>query len=476
MDVDFAFEILQRANQIMRRNAMQQKNITRILMIVLVLTSIMLGGCWLEEPKVVLINLGDSYANGVQSGGGNVNQYTQVNSYPQVLADQMREVIALRWNNPLVDMHKQRINGYCLPYNVGVDGATIQSLLQETSDDSEYINELMKPIPAIIRRPVTQLEAAEFVAGLYPDDTIKIITLFIGGNDILGTVNAGGGTQLTVPQINAFLNDSAAGHDLDSVTANLTTIVDRLAAIPNGHVFISNLPSVTAIAGLFSNEDIAHLAVYTNPTVNAMAEEEFMGFVPVGGFGMLPGLGGALAANDPTLNGTITAILAGGGNDAFSLTADETSIIVKRTEAINAHIAFLSDHRQNVYLVDMVTFFDDVFSGNVIIGGVPIERRYGGGLFSLDGFHPSNTGYALIADVFIDSINTSGLLPEIPNADLETFWATEPYRDNDGDGYVAGPADLSIIDPTFISFLDCNDDDPAIFAPFPTDGMAGSCP
>jgi len=453
---------------------MQQTKITGILTVLLVLVAVALGGCPLEEKQaVVLINLGDSYANGVQSGGGNVNQYTQVNSYPQVLADRMRRVVDLTWSNPLLEMDsnrdKFRIDPSVIPYNVGVDGATVQSLLQESSEDSTYIKELLQPIPDEVGAPVTQLEAAEYVAGLHPDDTVKIITLFIGGNDVLGTVNAGGGTELTVDLINAFLNDTEAGHDLASVEANLTTVVERLAAIPNSHIFVSNLPSVTGIAGLFSAADIERLAIYDNPMVTALAADEFLGFGPLIGLAST----GALAANDQILNGTI---LATGGNDAFSLTGTETKLIVQRTEAINAHIASLAEGRDNVYLVDMVTFFDDVLDGNVSIRGDTLDRGYGGGMFSLDGFHPSNTGYALIADVFIDSINTSGLLHEIPNVKLRRVWARDPYRDNDGDGYVVGPADLSIIDPTFIAFIDCDDNDSEIFAPFPTTGLGGMCP
>jgi lysophospholipase L1-like esterase len=444
-----------------------------------------LGGCGDNhdsQEKVVLINLGDSYANGVQSGSGNVNQYTQVNSYPQIIADQMTEAVDLVWGNPLVDMDKQRIDDTFYPYNVGVDGATVQSLLTETSDDWDYINELMKPIPAHTGTAVTQLEAAEYVAGLHSNKTKKIITLLIGGNDVLGTVNAGGGTQLTAFHINAFFNDTdvqgnplGAGHDLASVTANLTTIIDRLKAIPNSHIFISSLPSVAGIAGLFNKNDIEKMAVYDNPQVTALADEEYMGFVPVGGFGVLPGLSGALAADDATLNATIAGTLAAGGNDAFSLTAAEKAIIEARTNAINDHIESLVASNDNVYLVDLVSFFNRVIAGEVVIDGHEISRSYGGGLFSMDGFHPSNTGYALIGNVFIQTINETGIIDPIPLADLSAIFANDPYQDRDSDGYIPGPLDLSIVDMTFASFLDCDDEDNAVSAPFPVDGMTGIC-
>lgn len=459
----------------------------RILACITGLSILFITGCGdLEnnDEKVVLINLGDSYANGVQSGSGNVNQYTQVNSYPQVIANQMTESFDLVWDNPLVDMDKERIDDTFYPYNVGVDGATVQSLLTQTTDEWDYLNELMKPIADHTGAPVTQLEAAEYVAGLHSDRTKKIITLLIGGNDVLGTVNAGGGTQLTAFHINAFFNDVDtsgnslnAGHDLPSVTANLTTVIDRLKEIPNSHVFVASLPSVAGIAGLFNKEDIAKMAVYDDPQVTALADGEYMGFVPVGGFGVpgLPGLAGALAANDATLNGTISAILAGGGNDAFSLTSAEIALIESRTNAINDHIESLVDANDNVYLVDLVSFFDMIIAGETSVDGQLISRSYGGGLFSLDGFHPSNTGYALIGNVFINTINETGLFDRIPLADLTVILANDPYIDVDQDGYVPGPSDLSIIDIAFGSFLDCDDTDPAVYAPFPTLGMTGTC-
>ncbi|MBF0467749.1 MAG: hypothetical protein HQK61_02525 [Desulfamplus sp.] len=454
------------------------------IMISLIFAAVIAVGCNSDDKdqKIVLINLGDSYANGVQSGRGNINQYTQVHSYAQVIADQMKESANLIWNNPLLDMKKKRLDNTVIPYNVSVDGATAQSLLKETTDENQYMKELLQPIPEKIGSAITQLEAAEYVAGLHDDDDIKIITLLIGGNDFMGIVNAGGGTELTAMHINAFLSDKNIngeplnkGRDLNSVKQNLTTIVNRLKAIPNSHIFIGNLPSVTNIAGLFNAQDIERLAVYDNPYVNALQDGEHIGFAPVGGFGVLPGLGGALAADDATLNATIQGTLKAGGNDAFSITRDEIALIDQQLSAVNDHIARLADESSNVYMVDLIASLNSLKDGKIKIGKDTIGRGYGAGFFSLDGFHPSHTGYALIADEFIKKINDSYILDPIPGVDLEAIWKTDPYRDNDGDGYVPGPADLSIINPMFISYLDCDDNDSTVYAPFPTAGMTGTC-
>jgi hypothetical protein len=56
---------------------------------------------------------------------------------------------------------------------------------------------------------------------------------------------------------------------------------------------------------------------------------------------------------------------------------------------------------------------------------------YRGGLSSLDGLHPSNTGYALIANVFIDQLNASYNLG-IPDVNVAAVYATDPYAPGNG--------------------------------------------
>ncbi len=52
--------------------------------------------------------------------------------------------------------------------------------------------------------------------------------------------------------------------------------------------------------------------------------------------------------------------------------------------------------------------------------------QYGGGFFSLDGLHPSNTGYALIANTFIAAFDQKYGLT-IPPVDVHSIYASDPY-------------------------------------------------
>ena len=51
---------------------------------------------------------------------------------------------------------------------------------------------------------------------------------------------------------------------------------------------------------------------------------------------------------------------------------------------------------------------------------------YGGGLFSVDGIHPSNTGYAIIANLFIAAIDSVG--QSIPPVKRRSAGFTRPIR------------------------------------------------
>jgi lysophospholipase L1-like esterase len=77
---------------------------------------------------------------------------------------------------------------------------------------------------------------------------------------------------------------------------------------------------------------------------------------------------------------------------------------------IAAAIADVSARRGvRIAAVDMFTLFDQAATTGVDLdgdGSADLTRDYLGGIFSLDGVHPTRTGQALIANAFIDAINT----------------------------------------------------------------------
>ncbi len=78
--------------------------------------------------------------------------------------------------------------------------------------------------------------------------------------------------------------------------------------------------------------------------------------------------------------------------------------------------------------VDMFTALDQLGANGVDLNGdsVPdLTTRYLGGIFSLDGIHPTRTGNALIANAFIDAINAR-FGESIPRVDVVRVAAHDP--------------------------------------------------
>ena len=69
----------------------------------------------------------------------------------------------------------------------------------------------------------------------------------------------------------------------------------------------------------------------------------------------------------------------------------------------------------------------------VVEFGWPLAARrsdardsFGGGILALDGLHPTNTGYAIIANAWIATINTA-YGTSIPAVNVNAIYATDPY-------------------------------------------------
>jgi len=424
-----------------------------------------------EKKKVVLINLGDSLTNGAQSGVTNVCEETQKNSFAQLLADQLMKVADLTWDNPYLYKSETglvRKKDDIIPYNLSVTMATIKDLMEvKTNSDNEIFTQLLKPIPSHKGSDVTQLEAAQYLASLHADK-LKIFTLWIGSNDVLWSVINEFGTKITADNINAYLNDTEGEHDLNSVKGNLLEIINTLKNIENSHIFIGTLPRMTGPSFFFYKNDIEQYAQFIEPVINELPDGEALGFGPfiqLGASGVLS----KLASND-YLNNAIKEIVI---TDTNTLSVSEKQIVDQRINEINAYIKSLEIPGQ-VTVVDTFQLFEDMYNDQLVVGDHELKRVFGGGLFSLDAFHPSNTGHAFIANEFIKKINQA-LNVSIPPVDIVEIFKRDPYQDKDGDGFISGP-NANFIDPSIIGLglTDCDDNNPEIIAPFVSGTLCGA--
>ena len=165
---------------------------------------------------------------------------------------------------------------------------------------------------------------------------------------------------------------------------------------------------------------------------------------------------------------TVNQILEVDGvqNDGLVLSEDEQALLHERTAAYNDAIRKAVQKRAGkVHLIDIGPWLTDILTDNESYkaGEKSITSKWGrGGWFTLDGVHPGYTGQALIANKIIENIN-GALGWHAPPGDMSAVAADDPYIDNDGDGWPAGP-DYDSIGPTgmFFLFKDPDDTDPDV--------------
>jgi lysophospholipase L1-like esterase len=93
--------------------------------------------------------------------------------------------------------------------------------------------------------------------------------------------------------------------------------------------------------------------------------------------------------------------------DNTTLTATETAEVKAATDAYNTTIATLAS-TNGLAFVDANAILGQVANGGLVVSGYTMTSTYvTGNSFSLDGVHPSPKGYALIANKFLEAINTT---------------------------------------------------------------------
>jgi lysophospholipase L1-like esterase len=243
--------------------------------------------------------------------------------------------------------------------------------------------------------PKTQVETA---VGLNP----TFVSLWLGGNDALGAATAADVSLLT-PAATFNTNAEQIFAALDATGA--TGVV-------------ANVPDVTVIPHLFSQADLVAL---TGGAINADGIELLTG----------------VKKKDYVPLSQIPAVVAIIGNPSSGplaenqiLRANEVKKIQKGIKKFNKKIAALA--RANDWaLVDIFSILNDYNRNGLMVGTVPLTTNYLGGIFGLDGVHPSNTGHALVAAAFVQAINAKyGTTLAPPN--IPAILAADPNVCTDG--------------------------------------------
>ncbi|MBA4276767.1 G-D-S-L family lipolytic protein [Flavobacterium sp.] len=113
---------------------------------------------------------------------------------------------------------------------------------------------------------------------------------------------------------------------------------------------------------------------------------------------------GATQPGYPATNNTIGVTFP--MQDNTTLTASETALVKVATDAYNAKIKSVATAK-GLAFVDANALMTQIANGGISANGFTVTSAFvTGGGFSTDGVHPSPRGYALIANKFIEAINT----------------------------------------------------------------------
>ena len=382
------------------------------------------------------VALGDSLAAGSTSANPlNLVETHQKWSFPAVIARQagtpdfqqplvsepgILPELALQSLVPLVIGPKSTGSGVPInlnlprPYNnLGVPGATVGETVR--FDGREVV---LNPMFSIILRGIAT--APQQALALQP----TFISVWIGNNDVLGAVTSGTPAALT---------------PIDSFTADYQEILDTLiAGAPNAGMITATVPPVTAVPFVNTVPPFLVDPVTRQPIRNPADGSLIFYIADLGGgnFGQLGpdskvtlraqpylatgyGIPAALAPFLPPLPDIGKPL-----PDSVVLTAAELTQIEQRRQEVNALIQTAATSR-NIPVVDADQFFARLAAG-LQFAGLEVNTSYiTGGIISLDGFHPTDIGYTLIANEFIRSINTA-YQSNIPLASLTTFLENQP--------------------------------------------------
>ena len=242
----------------------------------------------------------------------------------------------------------------------------------------------------------------------------QIATVWLGSNDLLKFALSGG---TTVPATPAALYADLVTIIGDLKGAGAKVAVANLFNVLGASYFTSQAGLAQIIVAQLTAQSIP-LAAAQGVAATYVAQVQAQGVGPNGYLqlsGLLKTLA-AVAAQQPVVLASTDII-----PDALA------AQIATLNQQYNAQIA-AAVAATGATLVDVNTVFSQIQAG----GGYPVNLPkccsllYGGGLSSFDGIHPSNTGYAIIANTFIGTLDAAFGLT-IPQVNVATIYASDPF-------------------------------------------------
>lgn len=322
-----------------------------------------------------------------------------------------------------------RMNPATNPKDLGVPGITLHEAITMYQPNEATCAPL--PGPLAILQPLLS-EAGPFypVLGSYASTVSPLTmlnaaiaqkptltTVWLGANDVLHYTFSGGaftGVDTTAAQAQADMSQIITSLQKSGsavVVANLPNVLQT------PFFFSIAMPTSAQQCSLQANlycllvSPLVGLpAANAQAIVSGMSTQYALGTT---GYVTLEGVIAELSASTP-FSVNLDQAAGGNGNGSMYINAAFAPKVQAENDALNTGINAAAA-ATGAALVDVKTVFTDLYTGNTadpsaalalsVNPGKCCSLAYYGGLLSFDGLHPSNTGYALIADLFIQAVD-----------------------------------------------------------------------
>lgn len=280
------------------------------------------------------------------------------------------------------------------PTNLAVPAATLAEILfltptSNAGTPAQGFTSLILGLPfspaGVVQSQVDRAEA------LHPTALI----VWAGSNDVL---------------LPAWLEGSAEHVTPPAVFAQLYQLLMARASATGAAVITANIPDVTSTAAFLTVDKAAAKLQNIPPSVLMSLIN-----VPAGSLIKIDAL--------PVI---IQMLQMGGGilDPKYYLDPAEIAAIKGATDAYNQTIEQTAA-KFGATIVDVRKLVANLAQTGIVVQGQRLTTEYLGGLYSLDGVHPSDVGYAIIANEFIKTINRNYSI-SIPSLSLAQVAKTDP--------------------------------------------------
>lgn len=230
-------------------------------------------------------------------------------------------------------------------------------------------------------------------------------SFWLGNNDILGYAMNGAVAEENDPT--TTLTETV------TFTTGLNAFVSALTT-GNQNGVIATIPDVTAIpyfttvtrqaliaaVSAASGQDIQDLYITAGSGQAQKASDSDLFVLPFSSSGLL----GSTSAQNPVPYGLDPRNPI---ESKYVLDSDETKLIQARVKEFNAAIKEVAES-ESLALADAYTYLNKIKSPGIKYNGIGVNAAFiTGNAFSLDGIHLTPMGNALIANLFIDAINST---------------------------------------------------------------------